>query len=134
MTEKQKSEVRRMRSNGATYKRIADALCLSMNTVKSYCNRNNIKKAVSVTQSDLCDNCGGPIIQKEKVKRRRFCCTECRVKWWNSHPEEVNRKAMYKNRCAFCGTEFRAYGNNHRKYCSHQCYIRSRFGEKNLLT
>lgn len=136
MTEKQKSEILRMRSNGATYKRIADMLCLSLNTVKSHCNRNNIKKVTDVphsdvSQSDLCINCGRPVIQKKKVKRRKFCCTECRVRWWNSHPEEVNRKAMYKNRCAYCGSEFTAYGNKHRKYCSHQCYIKSRFGGKN---
>ncbi len=32
--------------------------------------------------------------------------------------------------CACCGRYFTAYGNNHRKYCSHGCYIAGRFGKK----
>ena len=129
MIEKQKSEILRMRTAGTTYQHIAELLGLSVNTVKSYCKRNNISKGGnSASESGGCAQCGEPLIQKEKAKRRRFCCPECRVKWWNSHPEAVNRKALYKSHCAFCGTEFTAYGNNHRKYCSHQCYINARFG------
>ena len=129
MTEKQKSEIMRMRCAGASYARIAERLNLSINTVKSHCKRNNISKGGnSDSESIGCVQCGKPLVQRAKAKRRRFCCPECRVKWWNSHPEAVNRKAIYNSRCNFCATEFTAYGNNHRKYCSHQCYINARFG------
>ena len=129
MTEKEKSKIERMRREGLPYARIAENLNLSINTVKSHCKRNNILKGNSSAQeSGGCVQCGKTLVQKAKVKRRRFCCAQCRVKWWNSHPEAVNRKAIYSSRCAFCGLDFTAYGNNHRKYCSHPCYIKARFG------
>lgn len=46
----------------------------------------------------------------------------------NYGSEEVNRKANYSCTCAFCGKQFTSYGNKHRKYCSHACYINDRFG------
>ena len=128
MTEKQKAEIVRMRGDGVSYKQISDVLSLSVNTIKSYCKRNNILKTDSEKALYAsCLQCGKPVIQKEKTKRRKFCSDVCRRKWWNAHPEQVNRKALYKNRCECCGKEFEAYGNNHRKYCSHECYINARF-------
>ncbi len=52
---------------------------------------------------------------------------KCRTVWWNSHPEAVNRKAVYSFTCAHCGKPFTAYGNAGRKYCSHACYIADRY-------
>ena len=61
------------------------------------------------------------------MKKRRFCCPECRVQWWNSNQDKVNRKAIYSFICPNCGNEFTSYGNAGRKYCSHECYIADRF-------
>ena len=128
MTEKQKSEIVRMRQSGTAYKVISELLGISINTVKSYCNRHSIKKVEFVNPNEgTCLNCGKAIIQREKVKKRKFCCASCRTDWWNSHPEAVNRKANYELRCAFCGKTYISYGNKNRKYCSHQCYIKARF-------
>ena len=94
MTEKQKAEIARMRSDGVSYKQISDVLSLSVNTIKSYCKRNNILKTDSEKSLYAsCLQCGNPVIQKEKTKRRKFCSDVCRRKWWNAHPEQVNRKA-----------------------------------------
>ena len=43
----------------------------------------------------------------------------------------MNKKetAMYPFTCTRCGKEFLSYGNQTRKYCSHDCYIRARFWE-----
>ena len=30
--------------------------------------------------------------------------------------------------CENCGKEFHLYGDSRRKYCSHECYIKDRFG------
>jgi hypothetical protein len=62
-------------------------------------------------------------------RRKKFCSDECRVKWWNAHQNQVSRKAVYEFTCAYCGKSFTVYGNNHRKYCSHDCYIKDRFGD-----
>jgi hypothetical protein len=64
----------------------------------------------------VCLGCGKPITQREGIKRVKFCCPSCRQAWWNSHPEKVNRKAIYSFTCACCGKPFTAYGNRGRKY------------------
>ena len=61
---------------------------------------------------------------------RKFCSDACRTAWWNSHPDCVDRKAVYAYTCAHCGKPFTAYGNKERKYCSRNCYISDRFGEE----
>lgn len=128
MTEKQKSEITRMRENGTAYNNISNLLGISINTVKSYCRRNNIKPLdKTIATEDICLNCGKAITQHKKVKKRKFCCLECKTEWWNSHPEAVRRKANYKLRCNSCGKDFISYGNKNRKYCSHECYINARF-------
>ena len=62
-------------------------------------------------------------------KTKMFCSDECRRKWWKENHEQGQRKetAIYKLVCAFCRTEFESYGNKHRKYCCHECYIKDRF-------
>ena len=128
MTDRQKNEIVRMRQNGAKYSKISDVLGISINTVKSYCRRNKVQlKETKTGSGNFCKNCGKNIIQREKVKKRKFCCPECKTEWWNSHPEAVNRKANYELRCLSCGKGFVSYGNKGRKYCSHECYINARF-------
>ena len=53
---------------------------------------------------------------------------KCRLAWWNEHRDSMNRKAVYRLTCAYCGEVFDSYGNKSRKYCSHACYIKDRFG------
>lgn len=128
MNEKHESEIMRMRKNGMSYGKISEMLDISINTVKSYCRRNNIKPLDKlVAAEDICLNCGKHIVQCKKVKKRKFCSGECKTIWWNSHPEAVNRKANYNLKCASCGRNFISYGNKNRKYCSHECYINARF-------
>lgn len=128
MTEKQKIEVERMRRNGIAYSRIAVITGLSRNTIKSYCRRLNFKSEEErPEEKDICLQCGKAIVQREKVKRRKFCCTQCKTDWWKAHPDNVNRKANYELHCASCGKDFVSYGNKNRKYCCHECYINARF-------
>lgn len=130
MTEKQKIEIVTMRRDGEIYKDIAAKLGLSINTVKSYCRRVGVTVQADIPSeaSDLCRECGKPINQNEKTKRRIFCCKSCREKWWAKHPEMVKRRAVYNFICPTCKKKFTAYGNNKRKYCSHGCYVLARFG------
>ena len=119
------------RTQGIGYAEIAKRLNISRDTVKSFCMRNKI---TVINQSDKCKFCGNPLVQKEKVKKKRFCSDKCRLDWWHKNPDKLCRKATYSFVCARCGKPFTAYGNNHRKYCSHQCYIKERFGGKNDYT
>jgi endogenous inhibitor of DNA gyrase (YacG/DUF329 family) len=139
MNQVQKDEIRRLRSDGFGYAKIAAALGINENTVKSFCRRNGLGGRMANTQNDVnvgrgyCKQCGRLIAQTPKCKRRIFCSDGCRAAWWNAHPDNVRRKAFYHFTCANCGSEFTAYGNKKRKYCSHACYISGRFGKEVII-
>ena len=130
MTDEQKNTIQDLRSKGEGYKKIAQTLGLSENTIKSFCRRVNAPKAEPTAEVDACECCGKPIEQVAGRKHKRFCSDACRRKWWNSHLHLVQRKAVYRLKCQHCGREFEVYGNRHRKYCSHACYIAERFGAR----
>ena len=133
MTDEQKAVIRRLRQQNNSYVSIAGTLGVSVSAVKGYCQRNGLtgNRAAAVKDipddSSICLGCGKPIVQRDGIKRIKFCSAGCRQAWWNAHPEKVNRKANYGFTCACCGKPFSAYGNRGRKYCSHACYIQSRF-------
>lgn len=51
---------------------------------------------------------------EEWDKEKNLRSDSCRMKWWNSHQELVNRKAEYIFVCRNCGRLFTAYGNKER--------------------
>ena len=121
----QKQRVVELRSQGESYLKIANALGISVNTIKSYCRRNNLGADYIAEQAVIdgnCGNCGVPLEHKQGSKRKRFCSDKCRLEWWKIHPEAVSRKAIYRFACVTCGLEFESYGNTKRKYCSRACY------------
>lgn len=125
MNDEQKQKIISLRRNGAGYGGIATELGISINTVKSFCRRNSL---TAPKMGTACEECGKPITQNPGRKRKRFCSDACRNKWWNSHLDLVKRKANYTYTCPACGKEFTVYGDSHRKFCSHACYIEYRFG------
>ncbi len=128
MTDEQKEKITALRREGSGYTAIANSLGISKDTVKSFCRRNGLTgtTAKEVT-SDKCRECGKRVPQSSGTKPRIFCSKKCRVKWWHEHPDQINQRAVYSFVCANCGKKFTAYGNCHRKYCSHECYINARF-------
>lgn len=141
MTADEKEKIRELRLKGMGYKGIAALLGLSRDIVRGFCKRNGLEgdscvAALNVEekikQKLLCACCEKPIKQKDQGRIRRFCCEECRRKWWSKHQSERNRSdaATYKYNCPYCEKEFSIYGNKKRKYCSHDCYIKSRFWRK----
>lgn len=135
MTPEQKKEITNLRAQKLGYQKIADALGLTKNQVVSYCHRNGLDGKIGDPTAEaskiiFCRNCGKPIQQRPGVKTIKFCSGKCCQEWWNRHAGAVNRRqtAIYTFTCAHCGKIFTAYGNRHRKYCSHACYIADRFG------
>ena len=139
MTIDQRKMIDSFRSQGMGYKRIAAQLGISENTVKSYLRRNTqpeetvsaqvpVQTPQPVTNTHICWKCGKPVTQNPGRKEKKFCSDACRFAWWNAHQDLVKRKAVYHFTCPTCGREFTAYGKANRKYCSHDCYIRARFG------
>lgn len=133
MTNEQKQRIEELRHSGIGYASIAATLELTKNQVSAYCRRNGLTgEMIPVEKDDIqrCKNCRKPINQIPGKKPIKFCSSACCQSWWNTHPNEVKRKpeATYSFVCACCKKPFAAYGNRHRKYCSHACYITDRFG------
>ena len=137
MTEEQKTQIANLRGEGYGYVRIAQALGISENTVKSFCRRKKLAGRAVASQTmpaavrdgnHFCLCCGKEVAQTPGRKEKKFCSDRCRNKWWNSHLDHVKRKANYEFICPQCKKKFTAYGNAKRKYCSHECYIAHRFG------
>jgi transposase len=139
MNDLQKEHIINLRDKGISYSKIASALNISVNTVKSFCRRKNIgiNPMVFDTKAQLipsyCKHCSSEIVQTEKRKKRIFCSYACRMEWWKAHPEKITQKAVYTFTCHYCKNEFTAYGNKSRKFCSHDCYIKDRFGVSDMV-
>lgn len=134
MTEQQKVQTKRLRNEGHGYKSIASLLGISENTVKSFCRREGIsgeadRSVKKLSSGHFCRQCGIPVAQNEGRKEKKFCSDACRMAWWNSHQDTVQRKAVYEYVCPNCHRSFTAYGNSHRKYCSRACAVEARFGK-----
>lgn len=132
MTKEQKEQIRKLRDSGYGYATIADALGLTKNQVSAFCRREGLAGVVAgetetIPDVNCCRCCGKRLTQTPGKKAAKFCSAACRTRWWNTHLDQVKRKAVYKFNCTGCGRAFTAYGNGNRKYCSHECYIRDRF-------
>lgn len=126
MNDIERSQVRKLQSEGLGYKRIAAITGLPVNTVKTFCRRNPGACFSSTDEQHICRYCGCPIIQVPHKKEKLFCSDKCRMAWWHEHPGDLNKKAFYQIKCQGCGTVFESYGNQRRKYCSWACYNRTR--------
>ena len=129
MTDEQKEQIKVLRQRGMGYIRVAQALGISENTIKSFCRRNKLTGQVKQEKlaEHFCLYCGAAVTQNPGRKEKKFCSNKCRMKWWNAHFDKLNKKTMYPYICPHCGKGFEVYGNSHRKYCSHACYIADRF-------
>lgn len=127
----EREQIISLRAAGQSYARIADALGISVNSVKSFCRRNalssGVGKPVEQIESETtqnaasCEQCGCPVQQNPGRKHKRFCSDTCRTAWWNAHRTQVRRKTMRTFCCARCGMQFSRYGVTKRSFCSRSC-------------
>lgn len=134
MTDAQKNQIENLRAAGLGYKKIAEQMALSENTIKTYCRRHGLGGNIAMqgktenADNHLCLCCSVPVKQNPGRKEKKFCSDKCRNQWWNARLDKVNRKANYDFVCVYCKKPYVSYGNKNRKYCSHECYIKDRFG------
>ena len=126
MTNGEKMLITQQRRQGFGYTEIARKLGMSVNTVKSYCQRNAIKPVGKTTslEKEACRQCGSALEHTPGRKKKQFCSDACRLRWWHEHREMS--KTARGAKCAACGREF--ITDRAQKYCSHACYIAARFG------
>lgn len=113
--------INNMRLEGHTPSAIAAQLGVPASTIRSFIYRNP-----DIPNTKQCLQCGKPVMQKKHRREKKFCSDRCRMAWWNSHQEKVNRQAYYTLTCEYCGKEFESYGNKNRKYCCRACYVAAR--------
>ena len=130
MTNEQKNQISRLRRAGHGYSAIAQALGISRDAVKSYCRRVDltgcVEKPVITQLPTFCKQCGKEIPQVAGRKEKKFCSDNCRMAWWAKNASQTG-KSMAQQICKGCGKVFYAYPNDGRQYCSHECYIETRF-------
>lgn len=127
----EREQIITLRAAGQSYARIADALNLSVNSVKSFCRRNALSgstgsavkhiKTEAPLGATACEQCGCPVRQTPGRKHKRFCSDACRTAWWNAHRTQVRWKTMHTFCCARCGMQFSRYGVTRRSFCSRSC-------------
>ena len=132
MTADQKKAIITLREKGATVGTIADMLNINVNTIKTHLRRHPVavvapEPVVETRPSVLkCKHCGRDVVQVPGHKEKLYCSDECRNRWWNTHMNQIQRRAYTTFVCLACGKQVTVYGNDKRKYCSHACYIGSR--------
>ncbi|AVP55283.1 hypothetical protein K144313037_17600 [Clostridium tetani] len=136
MTDEQKERIKHMRQQGIGYKKIANEIGLSRDSVRGYCRRNGLDglgeeiamQHKILMQEEfiyvLCLQCGKEIKQNATGRKRKYCSMECKRVWDKAH-----RKA-FDLECAYCVKKFKSLGIKHLKYCSRDCYIKDRFWRK----
>jgi len=124
MKENQKNLIRKLREIGTSYGQIAHRLGISENTVKSLCRREHIFN-LQQPKHQHCLCCNIPL----KGAQRHYCSDSCRYKWNYQHRilDAENAKRLV---CKNCGEIFYSYPSSHKIYCSRECYIEARFGER----
>lgn len=137
MTDNQKEQITNLREGGLGYGKIAIRTGLTKEAVRYFCKTHDLEgvKSPARTQgdvSDLCRFCNKPITSTPGKRQRLYCSDECRRLWWKAHPEKgkPREKSIHVLVCKFCGKTFTSWGEHGRKFCSHECYIKSRFGVK----
>lgn len=124
MTKEQKILILHYREQHMTYRQIGEKLGLSPDTVKTFCRRNTPREdRTEASASSQCRNCGASVHPLPGRRERLFCCPACRTAYWRKH-NLLGKDPRY---CAGCGALLTG-GSASRKYCSHACYIRHRFG------
>ena len=137
MTKEQREQVRRLRAQGKGYKRIGGMLGIPVGTVKSFCRReagemppapdgDGVERMPQALEQagHVCPQCAKPVVRIPGRKKRVFWSDACRAASWRRQV----RTGSGLSRCAGCGEPL--YGHDrYRKFCSHACYIHSRFGK-----
>ena len=118
MTNTEMKEIEILQKRGAGPARISEIMKLPIGTVKSYVARHQ------VGEDDVCLCCGKGVEHIAGKRKKVFCSSLCKSKWWNAHPHMMTKQTLNGFTCPVCGREFSDYGR--RIYCSVECYAESR--------
>ena len=117
----EENRINSMRLKGYSAATIAGILGKPASTIRSYIHRHP-----EIPNTKICQNCGEQMLQTNNNGKKKFCSDACRMQWWNTHQDDVNKQSFYTLTCKNCGEVFKSYGNKNRKYCCRACYVEAR--------
>lgn len=131
ISQMRQEHIRILRDEGFGYTTIAKELGLSKDQVSFFCRKNGLAHQARDTgrikpKHRWCRNCGRDLPDSRHV----YCSSKCAHRFQYTHPDIKGKGKAINYTCAYCGKAFTVYGQANRKYCSHQCYINDRYGEK----
>ena len=118
MTNDEIKEIVILQKRGIGYTKIAAITRQPINTVKSHVARHPVEL------EDVCLFCGKLLRHIDHCKRKTFCSSICKNKWWYAHQHRMIKQTLNAFICPACGKEFKDYGK--RIYCSVGCYAMAR--------
>ena len=131
------NEIIKLREKGLGYKAIAVRVGMTRDAVRSLCKRRGLdgvgeaaKLNYGERRDTMCFYCGLPLVQPAgRGRRKRFCSDKCRKAWWVRNPicMKPGPQTVTK-RCAGCGEFFMSFASQNKKYCSLECYKKTRYG------
>lgn len=122
MTDYEIKRIYELKKLGYGYKKIATELDLPISTIKSYLLRHP-----NDDTDCCCLLCGKKLINIPNKKRKKYCSSKCKEEYYRNNLELLSSSKTETRRCKCCGNTFITYQSNSKKYCSHKCYIKSRY-------
>ena len=138
MTQEMQKQIEELRLKGLGYKSVATVVGTTKENVRYYCKTHGLMGKADLAALNFeehkknpehCKHCGGKIDRNPRSGLKLYCSEQCRRAWWKENNDKSNhsKQAMYELECHYCKREFKSYGNENRKYCCHDCYIKDRF-------
>ena len=140
----EKKQILELRQRGYGYKIIANVVGVDRDDVRALCKNHGLQGYLGIGVSrasqkipdireypESCFHCGEKInTEHQRGRKSKFCSDRCRRTWWHENSDKKDRRetAWYSFVCLYCGVDFKAYGNKHRKYCSRRCTVEHRYG------
>ena len=78
MKRREAEKIAQMVLSGIPPSKIAAAMDMSVNTIKSH-----IRRHPEISAAGKCLYCGVPVVQPEGRKQKKFCSDRCRISYWN---------------------------------------------------
>lgn len=119
MRKQEKDKIIKLRMEGLGYGKIATILNLPKSTISSFCK--------TLDQiSSVCLLCGTKLKQTAGHRQKKFCSNNCKLSYYKQNKNEIRRRPNYEVDCACCHHKFFTYKSLNRKYCSWDCFLKSK--------
>ncbi len=116
-------KIMNLRRAGWGYKRIAQEMGCTRDEARNICQAHNVTPEDGMCEQ-VCAWCGSAM--PGRTRRAIYCSSACRRAAWRTLAQADGPT----KRCAACARPFHPGDKPSRKYCSHACYIKSRFGTR----